>query len=675
MPATGELRLGEPTGSFSTVQQNVFDLIATGAQLPDILGRLASGVEALLGEGLVTILVAEDGVLRYGAAPSVAPAYVAATDGFPIVPNLGSCLAAAASGETVIVEDIASHPYWAGSAHLATSHGLQACWSMPVLSADRDVLGTFAVYYTRPATPPEAARQLVAAATAVAAVAIRHEQTQHALRVSEERFRQMADTIDEVFWLQDAHTFRVLYVSPAFESIWGLPRAALYEDVNAALRCALPEDRHAVEAALAVTDDYSEAEFRIRRPDGSIRWLRAKRLPVQRPGQAVTSLVGVIHDVTERKELERQFLQAQRVESLGTLASGVAHDLNNVLTPILMAASALRTGLPEPARGEMLKAIEDSARRGAALVQQVLSFARGAEGEYRPLSLADVVADVVRLMRDTVPRGIDIATQVPATLPTVLGDTTQLHQVLLNLVVNARDAMPEGGRITITAGAADGEGTVFLAVSDTGTGIALDIQDRIFDPFFTTKPTGYGSGLGLSTVATLVRGHGGEVSVESTPGQGSTFRITLPVAPDIVTARTADADTRPAVRDGAGAVVLLVDDEPAILSVVKLGLERYGYHVLAAESGPKALALLQARQGQVAFVLLDVMMPDMDGIALAGAIATRYPGVPMAAATGLPSEHVLARLREVGVIDCLTKPYDVRRLLRLIEARQSQSAT
>lgn len=301
MPATGELRPREPTGSFSTVQQDVLDLIATGAPLPDVLGRLASGVEALLGDGLVTILVADEGVLRYVAAPSMAPSYVAATDGFPITPNLGSCLAAAASGETVVVEDIASHPNWVGHAHLATSHGLHACWSTPVLSADGNVLGTFAVYYSRPTMPPETARQLVAAATAVASVAMRHEQTQHALRVSEERFRQMADTIDEVFWLQDARTYKVLYVSPAFESIWGLPRSAIYEDVNAALRCALPQDRPAVEAALAVTDRFSEAEFRIRRPDGAVRWLRAKRLPVITPGRPVDALVGVIHDVTERK--------------------------------------------------------------------------------------------------------------------------------------------------------------------------------------------------------------------------------------------------------------------------------------------------------------------------------------------------------------------------------------
>jgi PAS domain S-box-containing protein len=667
MPATGELRPREPTGSFSTVQQDVLDLIATGAPLPDVLGRLASGVEALLGEGLVTILVAEEGVLRYVASPSMAPSYVAATDGFPITPNLGSCLAAAASGETVVVEDIASHPNWVGHAHLATSHGLHACWSMPVLSADGNVLGTFAVYYTRPITPPETASQLVAAATAVASVAMRHEQTQHALRVSEERFRQMADTIDEVFWLQDARTYKVLYVSPAFESIWGLPRSAIYEDVNAALRCALPQDRPAVEAALAVTDRFSEAEFRIRRPDGAVRWLRAKRLPVITPGRPVDALVGVIHDVTERKELERQFLQAQRVESLGTLASGIAHDLNNVLTPILMAASALRSGLPDPARADLLKAVEDSARRGAALVQQVLSFARGVEGDYQAVSLADVV----RLMRDTVPRGIDIQTDVADTLPAVLGDTTQLHQVLLNLVLNARDAMPGGGRLTITAEVVDNGQAVCLAVTDTGTGIPLDLQDRIFDPFFTTKPTGYGSGLGLSTVASLVRGHGGRVAVESAPGQGTTFRIHLPVAPVVAPASVAEAATPLAPRDGQGAVVLLVDDEPAILSVVKLGLERFGYRVLTAESGPKALALLQAKRGEVAFVLLDVMMPDMDGIALAHAIAERHPGVAMAAATGLPSEQVLAGLRDAGVVDCLAKPYDVRTVLRLIESRRS----
>src|SRR5690606_16320984 len=274
--------------------------------------------------------------------------------------------------------------------------------------------------------------------------------------------------------------------------------------------------------------------------------------------------------VTERKQLGRHLLQAQRVETLGTIASGIAHDLNNVLTPILMAASSLRDDVADDMRAPHVNAIEASAARCAALVQQILHFARGAESHPVPVDVADVVNEVVRLARDSMGRATTIETSLPADLPPVLCESTQLHQVILNLVVNARDAMAKGGLITIAArrdrlhARHDGAppspaGWVRVSVSDTGTGIPPELHDRIFDPFYTTKPPGHGSGLGLPTVLTIVRRHGGHVSLESEMGRGTTFHVQLPAAATKAATPRDLGESRHAGRAHPRARVLVVD--------------------------------------------------------------------------------------------------------------------
>lgn len=667
-------------GPFAAVQSDVLELLASGAALAPVLERLATGVEGILDEGIVSILVVDGRVLRYVATPSLPRAYVASVEGMSITPNLGTCLAAAASRQPVIVEDVTTHPNWAGYAHLATDHGLRACWSTPVLAPSGDVLGTFAVYYRRPMSPPASALGVVAAATALAAIVMRHDLAQRALRVSDERFRQMAETIDDIFWLQDADSRQVLYVSPAFETVVGLPCHVLYENPDAIAARVLPDDRERLMSALANAADRADIEFRIRRPDGGVRWLHGRRLPVFDATGRLTRLVGITHDVTERKQIEHHLLQSQRVETVGTLAAGIAHDLNNVLTPILLAASSLRGDAPAETRESLITAIEDSASRGAALVQQILHFARGADGEAAAISVADVLEDVLRLTRETMGRDVSVCTDVAAGVPAVLCGSTQLHQVVLNLVVNARDAMPEGGRITIAAARAalpprhgvlppSRDGYVHLSVRDTGTGIPAELHDRIFDPFYTTKPLGHGSGLGLSIVLAIVGRHHGHVAVESEMGRGTTFHVYLPAAPRDAPTHQAAGAARQKGASAPRARVLVVDDEAAILEVMKVGLGQAGYVIHTAASGSDALELLAAIDGAVDFALLDVMMPGMDGVTLAGIIRERYPRVAIAAATGLPTDQLERRLREAGVCDYLIKPYDAARVSSIIQSR------
>ncbi len=383
-------------------------------------------------------------------------------------------------------------------------------------------------------------------------------------------------------------------------------------------------------------------------------------------------------DITEQKELEARFLRAQRMESIGTLASGVAHDLNNILSPIMMSAPLLRRDLAPETRKEIISAIELSAERGAQIVKQVLTFGRGAEGERHPMQLAAVIKEVGKIIYETFPRDVQIETVLPADLWPVVGDATQLHQVVLNLCVNARDAMPSGGRLRVRArnveldesfvsmlpGATLGP-NVLLEVEDSGTGMPLETIERIFDPFFTTKGIGKGTGLGLSTVLGIVKSHGGHIGVNSEVGVGTTFQIYLPAATSGNSALQPgpSSETPPL---GHGECVLVVDDEEHVRRSVRFALEAHGYTVLLAADGTDALASFARNADRVAIVLTDLMMPYMDGVALIHALRKIKPSLPIIATTGLGRKRQLAELERMHIQAMLTKPYGNDALLTTI---------
>lgn len=390
------------------------------------------------------------------------------------------------------------------------------------------------------------------------------------------------------------------------------------------------------------------------------------------------SILTINSDVTERKQLQRQFLRAQRMESIGTLAGGIAHDLNNLLAPIVMGAGLLqRIEIPETGR-EVLRNIEHSARRSTELVKQVLSFARGVEGERIPLQLGHIVREVSHIVASTFPPNVTFEASLPPDLWLVVGDATQLNQVLLNLCVNARDAMPEGGRLSLRAAnrhidaqyaATDhtvpAGDYVLIEVADTGTGMSREVQDRIFEPFFTTKDLGKGTGLGLSTALGIVRSHGGAVTVQSEPGRGSTFRIWLPAQTEPATAAATTAP-RPALPEGRGEQILLVDDELPVLTITRQTLEAFGYRVLTAGDGAQAVGLYALHQKEIAAVLTDLMMPVMDGPMLIASLQRINPQVRVVAATGLKASEYVNRAKALGVIRFLTKPYTADALLSMM---------
>jgi PAS domain S-box-containing protein len=390
------------------------------------------------------------------------------------------------------------------------------------------------------------------------------------------------------------------------------------------------------------------------------------------------SVLVIDSDVTETKKLESQFLRAQRLEGIGTLASGIAHDLNNILSPILMSCGILRKEFEDEDTLKMLSIIEGSAERGAGIVKQVLTFARGVEGERVLLQLKHLVSELAKVMAQTFPRNIDIQTNFPPDLWPVLGDATQLHQVLLNLCVNARDAMPQGGGIRLSAENVDIDqhfasmnpgaqlgAHVVLRASDTGTGMSPETMEKIFDPFFTTKEVGKGTGLGLATVIGIVKSHGGFLTVQSELGVGTTFSVFLPASQESKADNSAKSE-KPLAR-GKGELVLVVDDEPPIREALVRTLTANGYQAYTAEDGSDALALYFQRKSEIDVVLTDISMGQMDGVTLVRSLRKVDPKVRVIVSSGhLQKENVVV-LEGLGVKTFLDKPYTAEKLLRAVE--------
>ncbi|MFA6288199.1 MAG: response regulator [Opitutaceae bacterium] len=500
-----------------------------------------------------------------------------------------------------------------------------------------------------------------------------------ALRDSEERFREVVETINEVFWVTEGWDGRLLYVSPGYERIWGGSRVGLYSGTETWMGCVHAEDKERMSQAMSLraqTGEFDET-YRIIRPDGAVRWIRDRAFPVKDGEGGVKRVVGVAEDVTEHRHLEEQLLRTQRMEAIGTLAGGVAHDLNNILAPTLMAADLLRQKVTDPHGLQLVDMIEQSMRRGAGIIRQMLVFSRGVGGQRTSVQLRHLLEEIETLVRETFPRDITLCLEVEQDLRPVVADATQIHQVLINLCVNARDAMAGGGTLTVRSGNVMLEPEevrphsqsrpgwhVLLSVVDTGCGIPQGIQDRIFEPFFTTKAVGKGTGLGLSSVLGIVRSHGGFVTVKSEPGCGATFNVYLPAQGE--TSEPAAASAGAALPCGHGELVLVVDDEPIIRETTQDLLEGYGYTVLTAAHGEEALELFKQHQNDVRLVLTDLMMPVMGGAELIRRLRALSGDLPMMVSSGLLETDQRRELAALGVSEILAKPYGVKDILEAV---------
>jgi PAS domain S-box-containing protein len=436
-----------------------------------------------------------------------------------------------------------------------------------------------------------------------------------------------------------------------------------------------PEDIERVRSTIreAVrTKDHFEMTYRIIARDGSEKWIWERGQAVPSDDGGVRHLEGFLTDVTEKRRMESQMLRAQRMESIGTLAGGVAHDLNNILTPILMSLTILRMKLTQPRDVELLNSLESSANRGADMVKQILGFARGVEGQRVLLKPRAVLSEVEHLLQETFPKSIHVTCACGEDTWNVEGDPTQMHQVLLNLCVNARDAMPDGGELHLSISnlqideqfasmhheAKPGPHVVF-EVRDTGMGIPPELRERIFEPFFTTKEVGKGTGLGLATTLGIIKSHRGFIELSSQMGKGSVFRVYLPAAETETIAVVAET---PKHRAGRGELILVVDDESAIRTATSHALEAFGYRVITACDGTDGIAtFLRGPETPVA-VISDMMMPIMDGPAMIQALQKIQPDLPIIGASGL-NYQMQAKVESLGVKHFLRKPYTADALL------------
>jgi PAS domain S-box-containing protein len=392
------------------------------------------------------------------------------------------------------------------------------------------------------------------------------------------------------------------------------------------------------------------------------------------------SILVINTDITQRKQLEAQLLRMQRTESIGSLASGIAHDLNNALAPILMALHTLQQKFTDPNSQHWLQLIRKSAERSRDLVDQVLTFARGATGARLPLEMDNIIGETSKMLRDTLPKNITLDVRMTDDLWPLIGDKTQINQVLMNLCINARDAMPQGGKLSIT-----GENIILkedriwshdsvkpgpficVKIADTGSGIPPEVINRIFDPFFTTKEQGKGTGLGLSTSIGIIKGHGGFIEVDSTPGRGSEFRVFLPADEEVV-AELGNIEPLPLppIQEEKGDLVLAVDDEPTLLEVTRATLETAGYRVVAVGNGQEALSYYRQHHDDIKLVLTDLAMPGLDGLAASIAMRNINPDVKIIATSGLRSQANVEDANRVGVQAVLWKPYSAEDLLSKI---------
>lgn len=550
--------------------------------------------------------------------------------------------------------------------------GIQAYAGIPLFHQDGDVVGIMVVLFAQPLKQISLVRSTLQIFATRAAAELDRQQ-------ADARIREQASLLDRA---QDAIIVRDLNHAITF---WNKSAERLYgwtaeEVLGRSVRDFLHRDSSVYDQAYADTLESGEWAGEMIKIDkrGHELTIEGRWTLVCDESGDPRSIFMINTDISEHRKLEQQFLRAQRLESIGTLAGGIAHDLNNMLAPISMAIELLKMRVTEGRAVELLDTIASSARRGADMVGQVLSFARGMEGRRVEIHPRQLILELETILRDTFLKKIEVEVRADRDLWTIHGDPTQLHQVLLNLCVNARDALPGGGKISIVAGNVEIDGSfaamnleanegphVRIEVLDNGGGISLEIMDKIFDPFFTTKSVGNGSGLGLSTSLAIVKSHGGFIRAESQPGEGTRFRVYLPALPDTDFVAPV-SESRPALPTGHGEGVLIIDDEASIRQITQQTLEAFGYRTFLASNGDEAISLYVMNRSDISLVLTDMMMPVMDGSATIEFLMKINPDIRIIATSGVTANRELAEFSGTGVKDFLQKPYTAEILLNCL---------
>jgi len=659
---------------------HALELLSADAPLREVLGAIVALLESGH-EGWRGSIMLVDGMgthLFCGAAPRLPQFYLEAISAVPIQSGFGSCGTAAATKKMVMVEDIATHPFWTDYREIALRAGLRACWSIPVLSAQGDILATLAVYHGQPSIPTPEELKSIQGVIDLAGVAVRKLRAEEALREREEVFSSIVSQAADAIAVVDADTGRFVEFNTAACEGLGYSREEFANfglgDIQA--RYSLEDIQHNIATARQMGGINFESKHLHR--DGSLRDVRVGIRPLRIRKRDYLAVVWT--DITERMRLESQLRQSQKLEAIGQLAGGVAHDFNNILAAILMQLGLLQMNPAlDPETSQAVTELESEARRAASLTRQLLMFSRRSVLEVKPLDLNDVVRDLLKMLGRLISEQIRLSLEgFTGPLPRVAADAGMLEQVLMNLVVNARDAMPGGGRITISTGVEElNEESashnadrrpgrfVLLSVSDTGAGMKQEILERIFEPFFTTKEPGKGTGLGLATVHGIVAQHKGWVEVASEVGKGTTFRVFLPAATETAVSPSTELPKVPLQRGRE--TLLLVEDEPNVRRTVGQTLRALGYQVYEAENGQQAMILWQKHGAGVDLLISDMVMPEgITGLELAERLQTDRPSLRVIISSGYSSEIFHAGGIKNEGIWYLPKPYEAKTLAETV---------
>lgn len=515
----------------------------------------------------------------------------------------------------------------------------------------------------------------------------RRKKAEELLQKSEERFRLITGTIDEVFWIADIEIARMLYISPGYERIWGYSRLSLYKDPNSFIDAVHPEDRDRMLFNLKLQKNGQpyDHEYRIIRPDGEVRWIWDHGYPVRNETGLLTCYVGVAHDITmrkqadeERKKLEEQLLQAQKMEAIGQLTGGIAHDFNNILTVITGFGTIMKMNLQDDDPLHMhMEHILAASDRAVNLTRSLLAFSRKQIMDPKPLDLNEIIRNSEMFLRRVISAIVELLVNTADEPLIIYADSMQIEQVVVNLATNARDAMPNGGTMIVgtstfaiddhfinTHGYGRKGSYAILSLSDTGMGMDKTTCERIFEPFFTTKETGKGTGLGLSVVYGIIKQHNGFITCDSEPGRGTTFRIYLP----IIGGEAGKCKSPPDIQAKGGTETLLLaedDEESRIAS--RLFLENYGYRVIEAADGTEAVALFRAYKDEIRLALFDVIMPRMNGWEAYSRIEQIKPGIKAIFISGYTADFALLQQEMVKKgVNILSKPALNKELLTMI---------
>ncbi len=680
---------GDPA-ALSLLDEKVLAMIRSQNPLRWTLEFLCSDLEKHHPGMLCSVLLLDpDGeTLRHGAAPGLPIEYSQAIDGGKIGPRAGSCGTAIYRKEPVIVSDIATDPLWSDYRHLALPHGLRACWSTPISSQQGGVLGSFAIYYRQPGTPDDAQLQVIGHATHLVALAIERDRDKSELRAVEDRYRTLVERLPAITYIAELGAEGHWdYVSPQIEWILGFTPAEWLSDPLNWLNHIHSEDREIAiqaEQRFKTNPDLFHAEYRMLARDGRVLWFRDEGVMLQTAADGRLLMQGVLYDISEHKRLEEQLQQSQKLEAVGQLAGGIAHDFNNLLMVIQAHNDRLRGRLTEtdPSQKDVLE-VERAIVRATALTQQLLAFSRRQVLQLKPLDLNVVIANVAKMLERLIPSSIELQISPAENLKRVKADRGQMDQVITNLVVNARDAMPDGGHLAISTTNVELRETyagshsrippgkyVALSVTDSGIGMDSQTQAHMFEPFFTTKKPGQGTGLGLSIVYGVVKQSGGWINVRSAAGKGTAFEIYFP---QIETQKIADEpllDPEAKVVTSSPArgkeTILLVEDQDGIRDLVHEFLQNCGYTVLHAPDGYQAFHLANDFGSRIDLLLTDVIMPNLGGRELAHRLSQERPEMKVLFMSGYPDHAGAAEDQVEESAMVLLKPFSLDTLARKI---------